>query len=100
MHLVISPKSQHWFKEELGVEKGDAIRFFGKYGGKTDVHTGFSTGIEISKPEKPLVQVENEGIIYFIEESDEWFFGGYDLAVNFDEQHEEPSYAYAKSAEA
>lgn len=97
MKLTVLPESQAWFQEELGVTAGDAVRFYGKYGGSTNVHTGFSTGMEVTKPENPIVTIEENGITYFVEKMDDWFFNGYDLIVDFDPHLKEPCYIYQES---
>ncbi|QIL46332.1 hypothetical protein G7081_04255 [Vagococcus coleopterorum] len=95
MNLTISDKGQAWFKSELNLKDGDGIRFFGKYGGSTNVHVGFTTGMTIAEPStNTLAKIEVNGITYFTEESDEWFFHGFDLAVDYDEKLDEPTYTY------
>ena len=34
------------------------------------------------------------GQLFFIEESDEWVFKGYDLEVDYDEELDEPKYKF------
>lgn len=98
MKITISDKGQKWFENELGLTKGDGIRFFGKYGGSTNVHVGFTTGMSIGQPSgHTLGQIEINGVTYFAEESDDWFFHGYDLAVDYNEQLDEPVYTYSPS---
>lgn len=33
MNIIITPKALDWFKKELDLQAGDAIRFFARYGG-------------------------------------------------------------------
>lgn len=35
-----------------------------------------------------------DGILFFIDEADEWFFKGYDLEVDYDETLDEPVYHF------
>jgi conserved hypothetical protein len=42
------------------------------------------------------VSVVENGITYFVETGDEWFFHGHNLEVGFDEKLKEPSYSYTK----
>ena len=98
MKLTISPKAQQWFTNELELEAGDGIRFFGKYGGSTNVHTGFTTGMAITSPsDKTLAKVNEQDISFFVDETDDWFFHGYDLVVDFDEKMDEPTYFYSEN---
>lgn len=94
MALTITPAAHDWYKEELGLTSGDSIRIFGKYGGSTNVHVGFSTGINMISPVDALSQTEVEGITYFTESSDEWFFANFGLLVDIDPILNEPFYTY------
>lgn len=94
MELTISPKAHEWFKKEIILNPGQGIRFFGKVYGSTPVHEGFSVGMSVDTPSRPLVQVTVDDLTYFIEEDDQWFFDGYQLVVNYDEKLDEPSYEF------
>ena len=50
--------------------------------------------VEVDSPNNPFVSVEKNGITYFVEIGDEWFFQGHDLDIVFDEKLKEPSYSY------
>lgn len=99
MKLTITPRAQQWFKEEVGVTSDSGIRFYGKIYGKTDVHEGFSIAMSVEAPDQPLVKEEIDGITYFIEETDDWFFKGYDLLVDYDEEKDEPKYKFVENKE-
>ncbi|MBO0454039.1 MULTISPECIES: HesB/YadR/YfhF family protein [Enterococcus] len=96
MELTITPKAQEWFKRELELAEGQGIKFYGKVYGKTQVHDGFSVGMSVDTPESPLIEEIVSGMMFFVEESDEWFFKGYDLVVDYDERLEEPKYEFLK----
>lgn len=98
MKLTITPKAQEWFKKELELADGQGIKFFGKVYGKTQVHDGFSVGMSVDTPESPLIEENVNGMMFFVEEADEWFFKGYDLVVNFDEKLDEPEYEFLKDS--
>ena len=95
MKLIVTDAAHKWFVEELGLKTGDYVRIFGKYGGSTNVHVGFSTGIQIVSPENPLVKTEIDGITYFTEQADDWFFTDYTVTVDIDEKLDEPTFHYA-----
>ncbi|MFK4567580.1 HesB/YadR/YfhF family protein [Enterococcus sp. UD-01] len=99
MKLVITPRAQQWFKEEVGVTADTGIRFYGKIYGKTAVHDGFSIAMSVEAPDQPLIKENINGITYFIEETDDWFFKGYDLQVDYDEEKDEPQYVFTKNEE-
>lgn len=94
MKLTITPRAQEWFKTEVDPGPGEGIRFYGKVYGQTNVHEGFSVGMTVDKPENPLFSETIGGILYFIEETDEWFFARYDLVVNYSEKLDEPEYVF------
>lgn len=99
MKLTITPKAVAWFKKELTIDEGMGVRFFGKVYGKTQVHEGFSIGMNVEAPEAPIVQVTEDGILFYADEADEWFFKGYDLVVDYDEKMDEPKYIFEKNDE-
>ncbi|MFC4771166.1 HesB/YadR/YfhF family protein [Enterococcus hermanniensis] len=94
MELTITPKAQEWFKKEMEPTDDQGIKFYGKVYGKTQVHDGFSVGIAVDTPEKTLVKETIGSQLFFIEEADEWFFKGYDLEVDYDEELDEPKYKF------
>lgn len=94
MKLTITPKAQEWFKREIELSDGQGIKFYGKVYGKTQVHDGFSVGMSVDTPETPLIEENTNGMMFFVEEADEWFFKGYVLVVDYDEKLEEPKYDF------
>lgn len=48
----------------------------------------------VDQPEDALVKEEINGVLYFIEKNDEWFFSGYDLQVDFNAEKDEPIYTF------
>lgn len=94
MKLTITSKAQEWFKREIELGDNQGIKFYGKVYGKTQVHDGFSVGMSVDTPETPLIEEKANGMMFFVEEADEWFFKGYDLVVDYDEKLEEPKYEF------
>lgn len=99
MEITLSDKAISWFENDFPLHEGEAIRIFGKTYGKTNVHDGFSVGIQLDKPENHrniLGSVEINGRTYFTSHEDDWFFDKYDLEIDLDNHFKEPSY-YFKS---
>lgn len=96
MKIKISNEALQWFKDEMEVEAGDSVNFFARYGGSSPLHDAFSLGVTKMDPDEPTIQIEKEGVLYYIERQDEWFFDGHDLIVDIDEKLQEPSYSYEK----
>ncbi|MGM0239209.1 HesB/YadR/YfhF family protein [Enterococcus sp. AZ103] len=94
MKLTITPKALNWFKSEIEVADGQGIRFFGKVYGSTQVHEGFSVGMSVDTSENILAETTEDGLLFFADEADEWFFKGYDLVVDYDEKLDEPKYEF------
>ena len=46
---------------------------------------GYSLGVNKEEPLEVGVKHVQEGIIYFIEDRDTWYFDGYNLHVDYDE---------------
>ena len=55
---------------------------------------GLSLGIRKDDPAHPAVQVQEEGINFFIEGDDEWFFDGHNLSVTLNEGDDFPQFNY------
>lgn len=91
MNIMITKKAFDWYKQELGLKPGDAIRFFARYGGFSTVQKGFSLGMEKDEPAGgPAAQTTVDGVTFFVEDSDQWYFDGRDLTVDLDEKSGEP----------
>lgn len=97
MKIFISPKALTWFQTEMDAQEGTTIRFYARYGGSSPLHDGFSLGMTADTPAIPIVTLNLEGITFFIEEIDEWYFDGHDLHVDVDETKDELTYAYKKA---
>ena len=96
MKITVTPEVLGWFKKEIVLEGTQGIRFFGKVYGSTQVHDGFSVGMSVDVPEYPLYQTTIDGVLFFVEESDEWFFKGYDMEVAYDDKLKEPAYHFSE----
>ena len=95
MKITVSEAAAQWFVDELELTPGATIRFFGKYGGSTNVHTGFTTGMELNHPSPELLaETTVADVHFFINHTDDWFFHGFDLSVELDEAQKEPNYFY------
>ncbi|HFI0462952.1 TPA: HesB/YadR/YfhF family protein [Streptococcus suis] len=97
MKIIVSPKAAAWYKEEVGIKPGFGIRFKSKIYANSPVNEGFGLAFDTDEPVNPIAQTTTEnGILFFVEENDEWFFNQHDLQVDFNEQLKEPKYVYLK----
>lgn len=96
MQIHLTDKAAEWFHNEMFLEKGDYVRFYVRYGGSSPIQHGFSLGVNKETPIDVGVLHERNGIKYFIETRDTWYFDGHDLYVDYNEKLDEPSYEYKK----
>lgn len=97
MQIILEDKAVKWFEEEVGIPKGGGIRFKVMIYGSSPVNDSFALQIEPTFPHSPNITAKSDnGLLFFIERDDEWFFQGYDLVVSYDEELHEPKYIYRK----
>lgn len=97
MEIEVSEKALHWFKEEVGLEKGNKVRFFTQIYGTSPIREGYGLAFTIDDDSREsIVQTTADGITFYINESDEWFFDGHNLHVEYDDAKDEVEYKYIK----
>ncbi|ADU31187.1 HesB/YadR/YfhF family protein [Evansella cellulosilytica] len=94
MNIKVTDEAYKWFSEELGVTDGDHVQFFVRYGGCGDFQTGFSLGVSVKEPEEAAVSHVKNGVTFYIEKKDEWYFDDHDLLVQFDDTIDEIKYLH------
>ncbi|UQS83384.1 HesB/YadR/YfhF family protein [Bombilactobacillus thymidiniphilus] len=94
MKFMVSDAAQKWYQDNLELEKGDGLHFYGKVYGKTNVHDGFSLAFIKEKPHNPYYVKQIDGINYFFSDNDIWFFSGYDLQIDYDPAIDSPKYTF------
>ncbi|PLR78582.1 hypothetical protein CU633_04970 [Bacillus sp. V3-13] len=95
MNIFVSDDAAEWYKQEMLLKDGDFVRFFARYGGCSTVQQGFSLGISNEKPLNIGAKTNKDGITYYIEEKDLWYFDDHDLRVEYNSEAEEPEYHYS-----
>lgn len=96
MNIHISKEAAQWYTSEMNLNYGDYVRFFARYGGCSNVQNGFSLGISTEEPMTIGTKEVLDGITYYIEEKDLWFFDDYDLFVEYNADLDEPEFNYKK----
>lgn len=95
MAITISAAASEWFRRELDLQAGAGVRFFGKVYGQTNVHDGFSVGMaRDDMVQSPVVRTTKDGVIYYVDTNDAWFFDGLDMAIDYDAARDEPTYTF------
>lgn len=97
MNIQISERAVQWFEDEFDLNgKQEYIRFYARYGGNSDLQSGFSLGINKEQPNNIGAKAETDHLIFFIEESDLWYFKGYNLEVTYNDDQEEIKFVYTE----
>ncbi|GAE30911.1 HesB/YadR/YfhF family protein [Alkalihalobacillus hemicellulosilyticus] len=96
MNIEVTKPAIQWFKDEFDInsEEHSFIRIFARYGGCGSLQSGFSLGISKESPEKVGEKTEVEGITFYIEEEDLWYFDGHHLKVKYSRKNEEIEFVY------
>jgi uncharacterized protein YneR len=94
LNIHISKAALTWFKEEVGLDTGSYVRFYPMIYGNSPVQENFSLGFSIEAPVDAIASSEAEGIHFYVEETDVWYFNGHDLYVEFNEAMDEVEYQY------
>ncbi|MCR6111410.1 hypothetical protein HXA35_13760 [Bacillus sp. A301a_S52] len=92
MNMTVTNDAVEWFKKELDVESGDHVQFFVRYGGCGNFQSGFSLGVAVKAPDEEAVSDDKEGIHFYVEQKDEWYFDGADFEVIYDKDEQEIKY--------
>lgn len=96
MNIQISSAAAAWYKLELNLKSGDFVRFYVRYGGFSPVQKGFSLGISNDEPNDIGAKTIQDGITFYVEEKDLWYFDDHDLIVDLHTKYEEPVLEYIK----
>lgn len=96
MKILVSDEAFQWFKQEMEVVQGKSIRFYARYGGSSPFHEAFSLGMTQDEPHDIGVETFIDGIHFYIEKDDLWFFNEHDLHVKLDGKFDEIAYEYVK----
>ena len=96
MKLTVSEQAAQWYIEELELSAPTFLRFFARYGGHSPIQSEFSLGISQEKPENAVVSITAQGVTFYVEEKDLWYFNNHNLHIAFNEQLGEPEFQYQK----
>ncbi|MBB1080122.1 heme biosynthesis protein HemY [Limosilactobacillus sp. STM2_1] len=95
MKLIITDAASKWFRDEMGLQAGNGIKFYGKTYGRTEVHHGFSQGFtREDKPVDPILEIKKDGINYHVDSLDDWFFKGLITTVDYSAKDDGPVFHF------
>lgn len=89
LKLSITPAAMENFKEEWGFEAGNFVRIYTRYGGSSTIHEAFSLGITREEPKDIATSTTEDGINFYVEKDDIWYFKNYNLTVDYNARTEE-----------
>lgn len=72
--ILIDDNAFNWFKNEFPYEKPISIRLYPQYDGFGVQHKGFSLAISMEEPSLASLVQEMNGITFYVESNDTWFF--------------------------
>jgi uncharacterized protein YneR len=97
MEIVLSDSALNWFKEEIGLKNGDKVRFYPQFYGNSPIQPGYSLAFsKDTTPNNIAVQTEKDGILFFVEDDDLWFFKDHNLHIDYNEKDDEVEFSYIK----
>lgn len=88
MQINMCEQVFNWYKKELDLTNGDCIRFYVRYGGLNSFIKGYSLGLDRDTPVQTHTQMQKDGITFYIEDCDTWYFEEKDLQIELNEQGE------------
>ncbi|WP_202080496.1 iron-sulfur cluster biosynthesis family protein [Caldalkalibacillus salinus] len=89
MEIKVTRPAFSWFKKEMALASGDYVRFFTRYGGCGTFQSGFSLGMNKDQPKEMGAETEIDGITFYVEKEDLWYFDGHDLTVKYSKKRDE-----------
>lgn len=89
MKLVVEQPAARWYKTEMGLADGDAVRIYVRLGGCGSVHPGLSLGVIKDVPRNIGLSDTVDGVTFYIEEDNLWYLDHKTLTISFDERYEE-----------
>ncbi|MDP4105762.1 MAG: hypothetical protein Q8935_12515 [Bacillota bacterium] len=88
MNISIDEKAYSWFATEFEFDKPFSIRMFPQYAGFGEKHKGYSLGFSIESPTNAKYTKEINGVTFYFEENDAWFFNDTETNLSIDEVNE------------
>ncbi|AIM17333.1 MULTISPECIES: HesB/YadR/YfhF family protein [Neobacillus] len=94
MLITIDEKAVSWFAMEFDYTKPFHIRLYPQYAGFGKKHKGYSLAFSTESPTNPAFTKEVNGIIFYFEENDLWFFEDTETHLSFNPLQNELQVTY------
>jgi uncharacterized protein YneR len=94
MFLSLDEKAFSWFSDEFEIKAPLSIRLYPQYAGFGQKHKGYTLAFSAEVPTDVSFLKEMNGVIFYVEESDRWFFENTKTILSYDEGIREISIKY------
>lgn len=88
MMISIDEKAFSWFNKEFELSKPFSIRMFPQYAGLGEKHKGYSLAFSAETPTNAGFTKEMNGITFYVEGNDSWFFDDTETYLSLDPKDE------------
>ena len=89
MTIAIDQNAYKWFEREFDTPKPFYIRLYPQYAGFGDKNKGYSLAFALETPAIVAQQQVIDGITFFVESNDTWFFEKTDVEIKYSETEQE-----------
>ena len=94
MFISIDEEASSWFRKEFEITKPFSIRMFPQYAGFGQKHKGYSLAFSAETPSNAGFIKEVNGISFFVEGNDVWFFEDTETSMSIDHLLDELKVSY------
>ncbi|MDR7001731.1 hypothetical protein [Neobacillus niacini] len=94
MFITIDEKATAWFTKEFEMNKPFNIRMFPQYAGFGEKNKGYSLAFSAEMPANMGYSKEINGITFFVEGNDVWFFEDTQTLLSVDDRLDELQVTY------
>ncbi|HEY2421207.1 MAG TPA: hypothetical protein VGI04_07325 [Neobacillus sp.] len=94
MLILIDERATLWFTKEFEIKQPFNIRMFPQYAGFGQQHKGYSLAFSAETPTNAGYTKEINGITFFVEGNDVWFFEDTETALSVDDHIDELQVTY------
>jgi uncharacterized protein YneR len=88
MLISIDERAFSWFTKEFELNKPFSIRMFPQYAGFGEKHKGYSIGFSAETPTNANFKQEIDGVTFYIEENDAWYFSDTETHLSIGDKDE------------
>lgn len=83
MTIKIDQEALKWFEREFETSKPFHIRLYPQYAGFGDKNKGYSLAFSLEAPAVAAEQQEMNGITFYVESNDTWFFDDTEVEIKY-----------------